>query len=91
MEKIFIDNGNVAAMVNTEKKPDGIVWIQGLEVFGDYKGMGISKELLDTAVNELGATHLSVRKTNTTAKNIYDRYGFVVYDETDYMDFMKLP
>lgn len=87
---IYTKDGKVVGMVNTEKKPDNSIWIQGLEVFGDNKGKGIGKELLNVAVQELGATKLSVRKTNTVAKKMYEKYGFEVEDSDDYMDYMSI-
>ena len=60
----IIKDINLIGMINTEKKSDGIIWIQGLEVFGDNRGQGFGYGLLDIAVNDLKATHLSVRKTN---------------------------
>lgn len=87
--RIYTKNGKVIAMVNTEKKPDGNIWIQGLEVFGDNKRQGLGKELLNVAVNDLGATHLSVRKTNSIAKQLYNKYGFKTYESDDFMDYMK--
>ena len=86
---IYTKNGKVTAMINTEKKPDGNIWIQGLEVFGDNKGKGLGKELLNVAVNNLGASHLSVRKTNNIAKKLYDKYGFETYASDDFMYYMK--
>lgn len=65
---IYEKNNKVIALINTEKKSDGKIWIQGLEIFGDNKGTGLSIGLLDIAVNELKATNLSVRKTNNIAK-----------------------
>ena len=87
--RIYTKNGKVVAMINTEKKSDGNIWIQGLEVFGDNKGKGLGKELLNVAVNELGASHLSVRKTNFIAKQLYDKYGFETYTSDDFMYYMK--
>lgn len=87
--RIYTKNGKVVAMINTEKKSDGNIWIQGLEVFGDNKGKGLGKELLNVAVNELGASHLSVRKTNHIAKQLYDKYGFKTYASDDFMYYMK--
>ena len=87
--RIYTKNGKVIAMINTEKKSDGNIWIQGLEVFGDNKGKGLGKELLNVAVNDLGATHLSVRKTNNIAKKLYDKYGFETYASDDFMYYMK--
>ena len=87
---IYTKNGKVQGMINTEKKEDGNVWIQGLELFGESKGIGLSKDILDVAVKELGATRLSVNKSNGVAKHVYDKYGFKVYDEDDSMYYMAL-
>ena len=86
---LYLLNDKVQAMINVEDK-QGEKWIQGLEIFGDAKGTGLSRSLLDIAVNELGATKLSVNKKNTLAKSIYDKYGFKVYDEDDTMYYMEL-
>lgn len=86
---IFTNNGKLVGMINVEEKDDGHRWIQGLELFGDGKGKGLSYDLLDYATNELGATHLSVNKENSIAKHVYDKYGFQTYDETGDMYFMK--
>lgn len=88
--KLFARNGKVTAMVNTDLTKQGKRQIQGIELFGDAKGKGYSRELLDYAVKDLGAKELSVRKTNSIAKHLYDTYGFKTYAESDYMYFMKL-
>lgn len=88
--KIFEKNGKVSAIINVEKMPNGKKQIQGMEIFGDSKGKGYAYDLLDYAVNSLGATELSVRKTNTPAVHLYDKYGFETYKENDFMYFMKL-
>ena len=77
------------SMINVETKENGEKWIQGLEVFGDNKGKGHGQKMLDVAVNDLGATYLSVRKTNTAAKNLYDKNNWKTYKEDDYMYYMK--
>ena len=86
---LYLLNDKVQAMINVEDK-QGEKWIQGLEIFGDAKGTGLSKSLLNVAVNDLGATKLSVNKKNTLAKSIYDKYGFKVYDEDATMYYMEL-
>lgn len=88
--RIFSDHGKLIGMVNTEKKDDGNTWIQGLELFGEGKGKGLSYQLLDYATKELGATHLSVNKSNTVAKHVYDKYGFETYLEDNNMAYMRL-
>lgn len=72
-------------MINTEKKEDGNVCIQGLEISGEFKGKGLSIGLLDIAVKKLGAKYLSVRKTNEIAKRLYIKYGFKTYRSDDFM------
>lgn len=86
---LYIIDDKVQAMINIEDK-NGDIWIQGLEIFGESKGKGYSKYLLDIATKDLGATHLSVNKNNTIAKKVYDKYGFEVYDEDDNMYYMEL-
>lgn len=82
-------DGKLQAMVNSEDK-NGEIWIQGIELFGDSKGKGLSKHLLDIAVKDLGAKYLSVNKKNSIAKHLYGKYGFEVYDEDDTMYYMTL-
>ena len=82
-------DGKLQGMINTEDK-NGEIWIQGIELFGDSKGKGLSKYLLDITVKDLGATHLSVNKKNSIAKHLYDKYGFEVYDEDDTMYYMRV-
>lgn len=88
--KMILKDNKLVGAVNVETKENGEKWIQGLEVYGDNKGKGYGKQLLKTAVNDLGATHLSVRKTNNVAKSLYDKNNFEIYDEDDYMYYMKL-
>ena len=87
---IYSKNGTPYGMVNTEKKDNGVVWIQGLEVFGNQKGKGLGKELLDIAVKDLGATNLSVNKYNEVAINMCNKYGFKTYKKDDVMLYMKV-
>ena len=86
---LYLIDGKVQAMINTEDK-NGDIWIQGLEIFGESKGKGYSKYLLDIATKDLRANRLSVNKNNTIAKKVYDKYGFEVYDEDDNMYYMEL-
>ena len=86
--RIYTDNGKVVAMVNTQKKADGSIWIQGLEVFGEYRGQELSYGLLDIAVRELRSNYLSVRKTNSKAIKLYNNYGFITYKQDNYMQYM---
>lgn len=86
---VFIDNGDLVAVISVEKKNDDI-WITALEIFDKYKGNGLSYKLLDVATKELKATKLSVNKRNDIAISLYKKYGFKIYDETPHMYFMSI-
>lgn len=50
--------------------------INNFEVTPDYRGQGLSKDLLDFAVKKKGANHLWVNDDNKIAKHVYIKYGF---------------
>ena len=50
--------------------------ISDLEISENYKGFGLSYQLLDYATKKCGAKNLSVKKSNTIAKHVYDKYGY---------------
>lgn len=80
----------IMAIVNTEKKDNGLIWIQALEVSPEYQGYGLGKELLDVAVKKLHAEFLSVNKNNEVAIKMYEKYGFHTYKESGAVLFMTL-
>ena len=85
----FYDKDDLVGFVNTEDK-DGDIWVQALEIMPNYRQQGYAKDLLDIAVKELKANYLSVSKKNTIAFEMYKKYGFKVYKETESMYFMSL-
>ena len=59
--------------------------ISDLEISENYKGLGLSYQLLDYATKKCGAKNLAVKKSNTIAKHVYDKYGFqVTYEDNEY-------
>ena len=66
---------------------DGIN-VSDLEIYEEYKGQGLSYQLLDYAVVKCGAMNLAVRKTNDIAKHVYDKYGFEVVSQDGDMYYM---
>lgn len=84
------DKKNLVAIINTEKKDDDYVWINAFEIFGKYKGHGLSKQILKYAIKEYEITHLSVNKNNEVAYQLYKKLGFKTYNTTEKMYFMKL-
>ena len=78
----------VVGYVAVEKQDIGL-FIIALELSPKYQGKGLGKALLEFAENYLGGRYLSVSKKNTHAFEMYKKCGWVVYDETPYMYFMK--
>lgn len=88
---IWFDNDNLVAQVGScEYLDDGTKWIVSLDIMKDYKGHGLSKQILDFATKTMKCKYLSVDKNNKLAKMIYDEYGFKVYYEDDKMYYMTL-
>ena len=64
--------------------------VSDLEINEKYRGLGLSYQLLDYATKICGARNLAVKKDNTIAKHIYDKYGFHVTEEDDEYYYMSL-
>ena len=64
--------------------------ISDLEISENYKGLGLSYQLLDYATKRCGARNLAVKKSNTIAKHVYDKYGFQVTEEDNEYYYMSL-
>lgn len=88
---MWFDKENLVAQVGScEYLDDGTKWIVSLDIMKDYKGHGLSKQILDFATKTMKCKYLSVDKNNKLAKMIYDQYGFKVYYEDDYLYYMTL-
>ena len=61
-----------------------------LEIFNQYKGKGLSYQLLDVATNELCVKNLAVNKQNHIAKRVYEKYGFKLIDENEDLYYMSI-
>lgn len=86
---MWMDNDKLVCMVGScEYTDDHTKWIVSLEVTKEYKGYGLSEQVLDYAVKCMDCKYLSVNKNNQIAKHIYDKYGFKVYEESDTMYYM---
>ena len=85
---VWLKDKQIVGYINVEEKDDDSKWIQAFEIFPPYKGHGLSKQMLNVAVNEFGANYLSVSKNNELAIKVYKSYGFKIYKSTDTMYFM---
>ena len=88
---IWFDNNELVAIVGScEYTDDKTKWIVSLEITKNYKGYGLSKQILDYATKTMNCKYLSVNKNNKIAKKVYDDYGFKVYQESDSMYYMTI-
>ena len=88
---IWFDNDELVAMVgSSEYRDDKTKWVVSLEITKNYKGYGLSKQILDYAVKTMNCKYLSVNKNNKIAKKVYDDYGFKIYQESDTMYYMTI-
>lgn len=96
-DKILLRSHKIATLKSRNKvvaylianKIDGNWWIEALEVFPAYKGYGLSENLMDIAVNNFGATYLTVAKKNKVAHELYKKYGFKDYKDNGAALIMK--
>lgn len=84
------DDVLVCHVGSCEYNDDHTKWIVSLEIYHDYKGHGLSKQILDFATKTMNCKYLSVNKNNKVAKYIYDKYGFKVYYEDNHMYYMTI-
>ena len=85
---VWLKDKQIVGYINVEEKDDDSKWIQAFEIFPPYKSHGLSKQMLNIAVNEFGANYLSVSKNNELAIKVYKSYGFKIYKSSDTMHFM---
>ena len=86
---IWSDGDKTVAKLDVFDWWDGLN-IEDLEVKPEYRGSGLSYDLLDFATKELGAKNLAVAKDNDIAKHVYDKYGFKVTEEDEDYYYMSL-
>ena len=75
---------SLVAIIAVATYTNGESWIQPIKVSEKYRGYGLSKQLMDVAINQLGAKYLAVYSDNEVAINLYRQYGFKVFEKVDY-------
>ena len=82
----WLDESNkivgVVAVKYPKTESDSTNMIRSLEISKDYQGYGLSKQILDYAVNTLKGNTLSVAIKNKLAIKVYNDYGFVITDDS---------
>lgn len=84
----WYDEDELVATVEI-KEQNGFKWICGVYVSPLYRRHGIGAQLLQFAV-VLGGKRLRVSKTNKTAKTLYEKCGFCVFDADNKYFYMRL-
>lgn len=78
----WLDGTEVVGTLGIEfHHDDGHNWITSLEVTPKYRGYGLSKEILDYAI-ELGATAIGVYPSNKVALKLYESKGFKISEDS---------
>lgn len=85
--EMVIDNGKVVGYYQTQKR-DNAVWLISFEIMEEYKGYGLSAQLLRRAIQKTNITNLSVNPQNEVAIKLYKSFGFKEYKLSDKMIFM---
>lgn len=90
---IWFDGDNVVAVVgiapHKETEDQSQMWIHSFEITKEYRKHGLARQILDFAINEMGAQYLSVAKNNEVAFDLYKKIGFKTYGENKTTYFMK--
>lgn len=84
------DKKDIVGLINTEEKEDGTIWIERFILFEKYRGYGLSKQMLQYAVKKFGVTHISVKKEDKTAFDLYKKLGFKTYKRSEETYFMSV-
>lgn len=74
----------------SRKEDDNIVWLDMIQISDDYRGRGLSKQMLDIALDEENVTRLKVNQHNAVAYNVYKSYGFKQYAQDRDMIYMSI-
>ena len=87
---MWLDDNKPVGILNVEEKNDGSRLINKFEVFGSYRGLGLSKQMLKVGYRELKFTDASIPTDNKVAFNIFKSFGFKVNKRTDTMYYMSI-
>lgn len=85
--ELVFDNDKLVGYYQTEKR-DSSIWLIAFEIMDDYKGYGLSPQLLKRCINRTKITNLTVNSKNEVAHNLYKKYGFKDYKLSDNVIFM---
>ena len=86
---IYLDEQVIGFMMWAEDPDDGSCWLGGILIDSAYQRRGYGRQAVLTAVDKLSKKHgfhhfaLSYQQANTTARQLYTRFGFVETGEQE--------
>lgn len=86
--EIFTDGKKVVGYYQTTRQ-DNCVWLQAFEILEEYRGQGLSSQMLERAIRKTGLTNLSVDVRNNVAIRLYLQHGFQEYSRTPKVIYMN--
>lgn len=74
----WLDDDKLVAIISVDRIPSkrNKIWIHDIHIDDKYRGYGLSKQLLDYAINNYKANALAVKIDNKLAQKVYLDYGF---------------
>lgn len=74
----WLDDDKLVAIISVDRTPSkrNKIWIHDIHIDDKYRGYGLSKQLLDYAINNYKANALAVKIDNKLAQKVYLDYGF---------------
>lgn len=84
---IYVDKLSLVGFINVFMESH---FIDNLEVYSPYEGMGIIPQMISQAVKELGAKNITVRRSNKALTEFVKALGFEKYRHTSTMDYYTI-
>ena len=84
---IYVDKLSLVGFINVFMESH---FIDNLEVYSPYEGMGIIPQMISQAVKELGARNITVRRSNKALAEFVKALGFEKYRHTSTMDYYTI-
>lgn len=84
---IYVDKLSLVGFINVFMESH---FIDNLEVYSPYEGMGIIPQMISQAIEELGARNITVRRSNKALAEFVKALGFEKYRHTSTMDYYTI-